>query len=229
MVFGKKNPRYAYSGHFHLDKPKVNNRYIKTQPPKHATAGSTIKEADFLQYGYDQGYLCIECKNYREWLYPRDTIIKELIIKSYELKAIPVIIDRIIHYTTKTNLFIYAGIIAHESYYQYYPADYYELADKVKHKNSLGFTDIVATEVPDHRTVKFFETDLIKIVPKMANKWNTHRNALYDFAKGEINLSQLYTAIGSQAGGKWKEKDEPQYDEYEEEYDNYDSDDEREY
>ena len=46
-------------------------------------------------------------------LYPRDEIIKELIIKNYELDAILVLLDRRIHYTTITNLFFRAGIIAH--------------------------------------------------------------------------------------------------------------------
>jgi hypothetical protein len=202
-LISERNPRYAYHGHFFLEQPKSSGRFKKTQPPKNICGGTTQKEADFIIYGYDEGPLCVECKNLREWLYPRDVLIKELIIKSYELGAIPIMIDRRIHYTTRSNFLIPAGIIAHESYFQYYPSDQSELAEKVKHKRLLGFTDVRATEEPDKRTVRFFEDNLPKIISLMAQKWKLNRNALYDFAKEEINLSQLYTAISSPAGGKW--------------------------
>ena len=42
----------------------------------------------------------------------------------------------------------------------------------------------------------------------MAKKWKQNRNSLYDFANNSINLSQLYGAIGSPAGGKWQEIDD---------------------
>lgn len=92
-----QSPRFAYQGHFYLERQKINGRFQKLQPPKAIGGNTTIKEADFIQFGYHEGPLCIECKNYREWLYPRDTIIKELIIKSYELDAIPVLLHRRIH------------------------------------------------------------------------------------------------------------------------------------
>lgn len=197
--------RFAYQGSFHLNEPKKSGRYRKTQPPKTIGNRSTPKEADFLQFGHTAGPLCIECKNYREWIYPHHDIINELIVKSAQLGALPVLIARRIHYSAKTNLLEPAGIIAHEAYYQYYPADQSAVATKVKHKRSLGFTDVVATEDPHPRTVKFFTAILPNIVSRMASKWNENQSALIDYARGEINLAQLYTAIGSPAGGKWEE------------------------
>ncbi|MCP4308856.1 MAG: hypothetical protein GY788_29070 [bacterium] len=200
------NPRYTYQGHFHLDEPKNDQRrYRKTQPPKHIGTCTTEKEADFLQFGHDIGPLCIECKNYREWLYPHHEIIKDLIVKSAELGAVPVLIARRIHYTAISNLLEPAGIIAHETYYQYYPANEATLAERVRHKRSLGFTDVTATEEPHPRTTKFFTTLLPKIVDAMGTRWNKNRPALVDFAAGNINQAQLYTAIQSPAGGKWRE------------------------
>lgn len=200
------DPRFSYLGHFHLDKPKnKQNRYDKVQPPKQIGPHKTLKEADFIQFGHAAGPLCIECKNYRQWLYPHETMIKELIVKSYELCAIPVLVARRIHYSTRTNFLQPAGIIAHESLYHYYPADEVELAAKVSHKRSLGFTDVVASEEPHPRTQKFFQALLPKIVPQMAPRWNANREILLEYAQGEVNLAQLYTAIGSPAGGKWQE------------------------
>jgi hypothetical protein len=197
------HPRYAFYGHFYLDQPKVNGRFDRIEPPQNVGGATTIKKADFIQFGYDEGYLAIECKNYREWLYPTSGLIKELIIKSYELKALPVLIHRKIHYSTKTNLLAPAGIIAHESYFQYYPSDQAEIAEKVQHKRSLGFTDVRPTEEPDPRTIKFFTVDLPKIIGPMAAKWNANKGYLYEWANGGINTAQLYSAIESPAGGKW--------------------------
>ena len=204
------DPRYTYQGHFKLDKPKnKNGRYRKIQPPKTIARKTTQKEADFIQFGHEVGPLCIECKNYREWLYPNHKIIRDLIITSAELGTIPVLIIRRIHYTARTNFLKPAGIIAHETYFQYYPSDQAELADKVKHRRSLGFTDVTATEEPHPRTVKFFNETLPNIVGFMAEHWEANKPALLRYAYEEINLAQLYTEIRSPAGGKWQDFNQP--------------------
>jgi hypothetical protein len=197
------NSLYAYQGHFRLNEPKVGGRYRKTHPPRNIGRHSTAKEADFLQFGYSVGPLCIECKNYREWTYPHHQFIKELIIKAAELHTIPVLVARRIHYSTITNLLEPAGIIAHESYYQYFPADQAELATKVRDKRSLGFTDVVASEDPPARTLTFFRDNLPKIVDRMSAKWKENQDVLLGYALDQMNLAQLYTEIKSPAGGKW--------------------------
>lgn len=141
----------------------------------------------------------------REWLYPGSQLIKDTIFKAYELDSIPVLIARRIHYTTMANFLAPAGIIAHESFNQYYPSDKAEIAAQVSHKRSLGFTDVVATEIPLKRTRYFFETTVPSIVDEMAAKWHANKDALFDYANGGMNLAQLYTAIESPAGGKWNE------------------------
>ena len=74
---------FAFQGMFHLNRPKSHQgRYTKTPPPKTIGSHNTTKEADFIQFGHQDGPLCVECKNYREWIYPHHQIIKELIIKA---------------------------------------------------------------------------------------------------------------------------------------------------
>ena len=200
------NKRFAYQGHFYLDKPKnEHGRFVKLQPPKGVGGGITTKKADFIQFGHSAGPLCIECKNYREWLYPGSQLIKDTILKAYELESVPVLVARRIHYSAMSNFLAPAGIIAHESFNQYYPSDQAELAEKVSHKRSLGFTDVIATETPHKRTRVFFEKTLPSIVDAMGDRWNSNKDALFEYAKGELNLAQLYTAIGSPAGGKWND------------------------
>lgn len=90
-----------------------------------------------------------------------------------------------------------------------------DLAERAKHKRSLGFTDVIATEDPHPRTVKFFNRILPKIVDYMGERWKANRSALVDYAVGDINLAQLYTAIDSPAGGKWEDyenQEEPPLD-----------------
>ena len=102
-------PRYAYHGSFRLSEPKKLARYVKDRPPKNIGARSTLKDPDFLQFGHDSGPLYIECKNRREWLYPRHGLIKNMIIGAIDLGCTPVLIQRRLHYTTITNFFRWAG------------------------------------------------------------------------------------------------------------------------
>jgi hypothetical protein len=113
------------------------------------------------------------------------------------------LVTRRLHYTTRTNLLEPAGIIAHETYFNYYPADKAELAERVKDKRSLGFTDVTATEEPHPRTIKCFEEMLPRITDEMGKRWNANKEQLVGYAHKEINLAQLYTAINSPGGGKW--------------------------
>jgi hypothetical protein len=177
---------------------------------------TTTKEPDFIRYGHDAGPLCIECKNYREWLYPTKPYIKHHIIRCADLNCVPVFVVRRIHYSTLTNFFQPAGIIAHESYYQYFPSDQIAIATQAQHKRSLGFTDIRASEEPHQRTVRFFCSTLPKISDYMAERWEHNKEALLAYANGEIHLAQLYNAIGSRAAGNWVEPDdeEPPEDDY---------------
>jgi hypothetical protein len=206
------NPRHTYHGSFYLDKPKnKEGRFDKIKPPQNIGKYVTKKSPDFLQYGHAPGPLCIECKNYREWAYPRESYIKDLIVRASELNAIPVLIARRIQYATITNLLVPAGIIAHESYYQYYPSDKSALAESVRDKRSLGFTDVLASETPHARTLKFFLQDIPRVVDASAARWLANKPHLLDYATDKINLAQLYTAINSPAGGKWLER-EPDVD-----------------
>lgn len=201
-----RDPRYAFQGTFNLDAPKTaNGRYHKVQPPKIIGPHRTEKEADFLQFGYASGPLCIECKNYREWIYPHHEVIKKLIEKASDLHVTPVLIARRLHYTTRTNFLEPAGILAHETYFQYYPPTEADLAAKVKHKRSLGFTDVTAADEPHTRTTRFFTELLPKITDGMAERWKANRTALVAYARGDLNLAQLYTEIDSPAGGKWQD------------------------
>ena len=206
QTLNASNPRYSFDGAIDLEGPKTSDgRYRKIEPPNVISGYKTQKLADFVLYGFDSGPIFIECKNYREWIYPHHHTINELILKSIETRTTPLLIARRIHYTTLRNFLEPAGILAHETYYQYYPADQHELAARVKDKRLLGFSDVRATENPDPRTIKLFHQHLPQIVDLAAQRFLQNKQALSDYIGGDINLAQLYNAIGSPAAGNWFE------------------------
>ncbi len=191
----ERSPRHSFSGHFDLSAPlNRQGRVPKTEPPDNISGQKSAKLADFHLHGFDAGPLCIECKNYREWIYPASTILTDLIEKSVGLSATPLLIARRVHYSTISNLLVPAGILVHESYFQYYPP---ELAVRVREKSLLGFTDVTASYEPAARTVRFFTTELPKLVDGAAKRFASNRAALSDFVAGDLSLGQLYVAIGS--------------------------------
>jgi hypothetical protein len=205
------HPNFDFLGSFDLatDKNK-QGRFVKVEPPAVLSGKKCARIPDFFLTGFPFGTLSIECKNLREWIYPHHRLIADLIAKSIETDTIPCLVARRIHYTTLTNFFVPAGILAHESYYQYYPSDHADLAAAVQQKRSLGFSDVRATEEPHPRTVKFFSGNLIKVAPAMAEKFRKNRDALAAYVNDEINLAQLYNEIDSPAKGNWTDlKDIP--------------------
>ena len=199
LAVERERPRYTFQGTFDLTGPKNGQgRYNKTDPPKSIGNKTTNKQADFLQFGYDDGHLCIECKNYREWIYPHHQAIKDTIIKAYELGSIPLLVARRIHYSTFTNLLKPSGIIGHQSLFQYYPADQSDLAVKVKDKNGLGFTDVTAIEQPHRISLEFFLNNLSEVVGIAGPIWKTNRQLLYDYANNEVDLKSLYIILKDQ-------------------------------
>jgi hypothetical protein len=200
------NPRYHFDGVFELSSPLDNRGFFKKiNAPTSLNGHSTRRSPDFIQHGHNVGSLCIECKNRREWVYPDSDLIKHHILRCNELNVAPVFISRRLHYTTITNFLIPAGIIAHETLFQYLPSEFSDFVSQVKDKRSLGFTDLVAADNPHPRTAKFFLEDLPVVAEHMSQRWNKNRSALVDFAQKGLNISQLYSVIGSPAGGKWQQ------------------------
>lgn len=96
------------------------------------TGHTTQKNFDFILNGFDFGSIGIECKNYREWLYPNSFSITETIRKALETDTFPLLVARRFHYTTRTNILQHVGIIAHKAYSQYCQENSPDVVDKVK-------------------------------------------------------------------------------------------------
>jgi hypothetical protein len=192
--------RYSFSGYFDLSAPlNKEGRIPKIEPPHAISGNHAEKLADFHLHGFVSGPVCVECKNYREWVYPSSTIVAELIEKALGLDATPLLVARSVHYTTVAHLLAPAGILVHETYHQYYPEDEIVIATKVADKRLLGFTDVRATYSPAPRTRIFFSKELPSIVDEAAKRFRRNRNALSQFVDRKISLADLYRAISSPA------------------------------
>jgi hypothetical protein len=178
--------------------------FKKSEPPSQVSGKTSKKVGDFHVVLPDAGLLLIECKNMREWLYPHSGEIKETIIKAAELQIPPILVTRKLPYITREILCRPAGIITHESYYQYYPSDVaahcpvdpYSLTsiiERAKQKDLLGYADIRQQAQP--RTRKFFLQDLPGIAPEMVKHFKRNIPALLAFAHNEINLEQLRSKL----------------------------------
>jgi hypothetical protein len=124
---------------------------------------------------------------------------KDLIRKCCATGAVPMLIARRIHYSAITNLLAPAGIIAHQSYYQYYPDGHDDLIEQVRDKRSLGFTDVRSWQNPHARTASFFKSSLPAVGPEMAARFRRFRRPLLEYAENRITRAALYRAIRSPA------------------------------
>jgi hypothetical protein len=191
--------RCSYQGSIDYHGTKTRGRYRKVDPPLTFMEGTSHGPVDFIFNHPDVGALFVECKNVREWIYPNDGKIKELIRKCCATGATPLFIARRIHYATITNLLEPAGIIAHESYHQYYPDGDDDLIARVRHKRSLGFTDVRSWEDPDRRTGAFFRTMLPAVGAEMAARFRRHRRHLLAYAENTMSRAELYRVLRSPA------------------------------
>lgn len=180
--------------------------FKKYDPPSQYSGKTSKKRGDFYLILPGVGTLLIECKNFREWLYPQHGEIKSTIIKAAELGLPPVLVARKLPYVTREVLCRPAGIITHESYYQYYPSDLaaYRPADpaglasiieQAKRKELLGYADI--RQKADPRTRKFFMQDLPVIAPEMGARFKRNIPVLLDFARNNIGLDELRRKLRS--------------------------------
>ncbi len=109
--------------------------------------------------------------------------IRELLLKCCSLHVVPVLIARRIHYSTFSVLSP-CGVILHETFSQLYPNTAHELADRVKDKTTLGYHDVRVGNEPDHRLLRFIDTNLPALLPAARDKFERFADLLSEYADG---------------------------------------------
>lgn len=143
----------------------------------------------------------IECKNVREWLYPDRPEIRDMLGKAIDLDIPPILIARRIPYVTR-RLLQPAGVLLWETLNQLYPPEAANLAAQLRHKDSLGFFDIRATDSPSTTLHDF----VCRIIPAelagARTRFDQFKDLLDEFARGRMRYKEFAARIRRREGSK---------------------------
>lgn len=192
-----------------LDQHGDDTLYPKEEPPQHVGKLSLPgdQRLDFLIRHPSAGMLAVECKNVREWLYPEQRELVEPLGKALLLNAVPVIIARRIPFVT-FKLFNACGVIFHQTYNQVVPDSVAELAQRVKHKDLLGYHDLRIGNHPDARLVKFIGTNLPGVADDARARFDANRDLLEAFALGDMTYQEFAGRLRRRLAGQNEDGDD---------------------
>jgi hypothetical protein len=179
-----------------LDEHDDSTLYSKEEPPQHIgkRALEGKQNLDFLLRDNSAGWMGLECKNVREWLYPDREELLDTLKKCLALHAVPVIIARRIPYVS-FRLLGRCGVIFHENYNQRIPASEKDLADKAKRKDLLGYHDIRTGNEPDDRMVAFFQDTLPNIAEEMRKRYEEYYDLLAAWAHNAMTYEEFAAQV----------------------------------
>jgi hypothetical protein len=160
--------------------------YKKVEPPEYVS-GKLVHGGilDFLLISQEGGVGGLEAKNVREWLYPDRDEVKDLLVKSCSIDAIPILVARRVPFVT-FHLLNPCGVIIHQMYNQLFPASDTSLAREAAHKRSLGYHDIRIGNNPDDRLLTFITKNLPDLLVSSRALFNESKDLLAEYGSGEI-------------------------------------------
>jgi hypothetical protein len=197
------------AGTLDLETHDDSTMYRKEEPPQHIgrRALSGNKNLDFLIRHPSAGYLGVECKNVRVWLYPHDSELKEALQKCLALDALPVLIGRRIPYVTFVVL-SRCGVIMHQLYTQLLPNAAADIAAQAKQKTLLGYHHIRLGNDPDDRLLKFIGVNLPKIAYAARAKFDEYKDLLDSYANGRMGYEEFVGRAARRERGEAEDFDE---------------------
>jgi len=140
-------------------------------------------------------HIGVEDKNYREWIYPYDPHIKQLLGKCQAQDMLPVLVTRKVHYTTRL-LFSFLGGLAFQTHYQCFPPKYAERLAEARHKDGLGFADIRFTEEPPQHVIRLFSEYLPRLSRPAWTKFKNNADIIKAYVDEEIDYLHLLAELG---------------------------------
>ena len=196
------NRRVQFLGGFRdLNKHGDDTLYSKVEPNfinGHNVEGGLV---DFVVTTPDGVQAAIEAKNIRQWVYPDRPEIEELLRKSLELDAVPVLIARRIPFVT-FYILSQCGVLFHQTYNQLYPAADAELAALAKDKRLLGYHDIRVGNDPDVRLKRFITERLVSLLPTAQERFEQFRDLVEGYVDGSYTYEAFTARVGRRARGE---------------------------
>lgn len=169
--------------------------FSKVEPPG-VLDGNSIgdRRFDFVLTHPTAGWVGVEVKNKREWVYPNNKDIRELLSKALTLDAVRVLIARRIPFVT-FRLLSPCGLIIHQTYNQLYPSSEGALVAKLQDKTLLGYHDIRLGNEPDARLKKFLSTNLPRVLPDARLRFEQYRDLLNSYAIGDMPYEEFAARV----------------------------------
>ena len=199
-----------------LDQHDDSALYRKEEPPQ-SISGKRVggnQRLDFLAHHPDAGWAGIEVKNVREWLYPNREEITDLLRKAIALDCVPVLIARRFPFVT-FKVLSNCGVILHQTFNQLLPEADREFAEKIKHKNTLGYHDIRTGNQPDNRLIRFIGTNLPSLLPNARERFDVYNDLLTEFAFSDMSYEEFAARVRRRSHGQFEDGDwDPPYDQY---------------
>ncbi|MCH8097022.1 MAG: hypothetical protein IID53_08080 [Proteobacteria bacterium] len=196
-------------GRFHdLETHDDSTLFRKEEPPT-GISGREIpgdRKLDFLARHSTAGWVGIEIKNIREWMYINRLEVKELLAKCLYLNAVPVLIARRIPYVTR-RILKPCGVLVWETYNQRYPAADHELATKAKDKNLLGFHDIRLGNEPGPYLTKFISEILPEELPDARGRFDDYNDLLQGYAIDGMSYEEFAARVRRREQGTREDDD----------------------
>jgi hypothetical protein len=197
-------PPLEFFGNFpDLSEHGDDRLYRKEEPPA-SIAGRHIPgdgRLDFIFRHPEAGYVGIEAKNLREWLYPNRPEIKDLLRKAFYLNAVPVLVARRIHYSTFSVL-RHCGLVMHETYNQLFPSADASLAAEASNKSLLGYHDVRVGNEPDDRLRRFLRTHLPTLLPAARQAFNEYNDLVKAYAVDQMPYREFAARVKRRSRGE---------------------------
>lgn len=198
----------VYGGFGDLEAHDDSKLYSKTELQSFNGATLGKHALDFI-VRVGNHHCGIEVKNTRPWFYAHEPMLRDLIRKALTFKVQPVLIARRIQYVTFRVLGT-CGLILHETYNQRMAQSDAELADRVRHKDLLGYHDIRTGNHADPRLIKFFAVSLPSILEEAASRVERYHDLLWAFATREMQYDEFAARVRRREQGQKEDNDWPE-------------------
>jgi len=204
---------YRFLGAFlDLQEHDDSTAYRKEEPPG-VLDGNSIgdRKFDFVLSNSVAGWVGVEVKNKREWIYPGHKDIRDLLAKALTVDAVPVLIARRIPFVT-FRVLSPCGLVIHQTYNQLFPWSERDLAAKLREKTLLGYHDIRLGNDPDIRLKNFLVTNLPKVLPEARARFEQYRDLLDAYARGNMPYEEFAARVRRRQKGVDEDHDPAEED-----------------
>ena len=149
---------------------------------------------DFALSTSAAGWAGVEVKNKREWMYPGNKDIRELLAKAITVDAVPVLIARRIPFVT-FRLLSPCGLIINQLITSCSPSLKMNWPPNYGKRHCLGYHDIRVGNYPDDRLKKFMVINLPKILPGAKARFEKYRDLLDAYARGPMPYEEFAARV----------------------------------